>query len=313
MDQAAVRVERFSKRYGTHMAVEDLSFEVPRGSLFALLGRNGAGKTTTLRALLGLLRPTSGRLSVLGVEPGSGAVALRRRVGFLPEEPGTYPWMTVREIVRFNAAFYPAWDDALAGRLLRELDLPPERRLRDLSRGMRTKVGLLLAVAFRPELLVLDDPTAGLDPVVRREFLEAVIGNVHTEGGTVLFSTHLLQEMERVADEVAIIHGGRLRLRGALDDLKAGFRRLRAVWEGDPPASFDLPGLLSVERDRHQALLTFDRFEPSHVEALRRSGATSVEVMEMALEEIFFAVIRDDACGRPAGAASASAVEVAHA
>jgi len=145
---------------------------------------------------------------VLGHDSVDAPVEVRRRIGYLPEEPAYYPWMTVDEIVAFNAAFYPSWDHDLAARLIKELELPGRRRLKALSRGMQAKAGLVMALAPRPELLILDDPTSGLDPVVRREFLEAVIANVQAEGGTVFFSTHLLHEMERVADEVAILHDG---------------------------------------------------------------------------------------------------------
>jgi ABC-2 type transport system ATP-binding protein len=266
--------------------------QVPRGSIFGFLGQNGAGKTTTIRTLLNLLQPTSGRLQVLGHDSMAESVPLRRRVGYLPEEPSYYPWMTVQEILDFNAPFYSTWDPQLAGDLLARLELPRDRRLRDLSRGMQAKAGLILALAPRPELLILDDPTSGLDPVVRHEFLEAVIANVQSEGGTVFFSTHLLHEMERVADEVAILHNGRLRVRASLEQLKAQVKRIRAVYPDQVPEAFPLPDLLRVDRNAHQALLTVSAYRPDFPEALRSAGAESVEVIDLSLEEIFVETVK---------------------
>ncbi len=292
MEPAAIVIDHFTKRYGTREAVHDLCFTVPRGSIFGLLGQNGAGKTTTIRALLNLVQPTSGRLSVLGHDSVDGTVSIRRKVGYLPEEPAYYSWMTVEEIVRFNAAFFPSWDRSLAETLLTRLDLPRDRRLKSLSRGMQAKVGLVMALAPRPDLLILDDPTSGLDAVVRREFLEAVIANVQAEGGTVFFSTHLLHEMERVADEVAILHDGRLRLRSSLDGLKAGFKKLRVVYPGILPDRFPVPGLVRAERNSHQALLTVDAFDEAMPASLVAAGAETVEVIDLSLEEIFVETVK---------------------
>jgi len=292
MERPAIVIEHFTKRYGAKEAVHDLSFEVPAGSIFGLLGQNGAGKSTTIKTLLNLLQPTTGRLSVLGFDCTSQSISVRQRVGYLPEEPAYYSWMTVAEIVSFNAAFYEKWDAALAASLLKQLELPRDRRLRQLSRGMQAKVGLVMALAPRPEVLILDDPTSGLDPVVRREFLEAMIANVQAEGGTVFFSTHMLNEMERVADEVAIMHEGRLRVRASLEQLKAGTRKLRAVYAERVPHSFPIPDLLRVERNSHQVLLTVTAFDPAMPSALRDAGAESVEVIDLSLEEIFVETVK---------------------
>jgi ABC-2 type transport system ATP-binding protein len=244
---------------------------------------------------MNLVQPTAGRLSVLGLDSVADAVDLRRRVGYLPEQPSYYGWMTVEDIIRFNAAFFPSWDKGLAEALLNRLELPKDRKLRALSRGMQAKVGLVIALAPRPDVLILDDPTSGLDTVVRREFLEAVIANVQAEGGTVFFSTHLLHELERVADELAILHDGRLRMRGTLEGLKAEVKQLRAVYPGALPESFPVPGLLRVARNHHQALLTVTGFTPAIPAELQRAGAESVEVIDLSLEEIFFETVKGGA------------------
>ena len=292
MESPAIVIEGFTKRFGSREAVSDLSIEVPRGSVFGFLGQNGAGKSTTIKTLLNLYQPTRGRLSVLGLDSVRQSVELRRRVGYLPEEPACYRWMTVEEAVRFNAAFYPTWDAGLAEVLLRKLELPRGRRLRELSRGMQAKVGLVLALAPRPEVLVLDDPTSGLDAVVRREFLEAMIGSVQAEGGTVFFSTHLLHEMERVADEVAILHRGRLLMRDSLERLKSATKKLRVVYPERVPERIELPGLLRVVRDTHQALVSVEGYHAGIDDELRRSGAESVEVLDLSLEEIFVEAVQ---------------------
>lgn len=292
MEPSAIIIDRFTKRYGRKTAVEDLSLEVPRGSIFGLLGRNGAGKSTTIKALMNLVQPTSGRLTVLGLDSRKDSVTLHQRVGYVPEEPGYYGWMTVEEIIAFNSAFYESWDRNLAASLLKRMELPRAARLSDLSLGMRSKVGLVMALGSRPEVLIMDDPTSGLDTVVRHEFLESIIANVQAEGGTVLFSSHLLHEIERVADEVAIVQEGRLLARGSLEKLKSVTKKLRAVYPDAVPERFQLPGLIRVERDLHQALLTLSDYDPDQVETLRRTGAESVEVLDLSLEEIFVETVK---------------------
>jgi ABC-2 type transport system ATP-binding protein len=294
MSAAAIVMDRFSKRFGEKIAVEDLSLTVPAGSIFGLAGQNGAGKTTTIRALLNLVRPSSGRLQVLGLDPQASARAIHNRVGYVPEAPDYYGWMTVAEMVGFNAAFYDRWDGDLAARLMKRLELPKKQRLATLSRGMKAKVGLVMALGSRPDLLILDDPTSGLDPIVRREFLEETIANVQAEGGTVFFSSHLLHEMERIADTVAILHQGKLRLSGSLEVLKAGFKKLRAVYPQEVPASFPLQGLVRTQRNGRHAILTVSRFAPAMVEQLRQGGASSVDVLDLPLEEIFVETIKGD-------------------
>ena len=304
MSIPAIRIENFTKRYGKFTAVDNLSIEVPKGSIFGLLGQNGAGKTTTIRTMLNLLQPTEGSIQVLGLDSVKESLEVRKRIGYLPEEPTYYSWMTVSEIVSFNAAFYPTWDEDLAQKLLDDLELPRDKKLKSLSRGMQAKVGLVMALGPRPELLLLDDPTSGLDPVVRHEFLEAMIANVQSEGGTVFFSTHLLHEMERVADEVAIIHEGKLRLRGSLESVKHDFKKLRAIYTNVVPDQFPLEGIVRTERDAHQALLTVEKYDPAMDEALRNSGAETVEVLDLSLEEIFVETVKGERANRETAASA---------
>lgn len=292
MSVPAIRIENFTKRYGKITAVDNLSIDVPKGSIFGLLGQNGAGKTTTIRTMLNLLQPTEGSIEILGLDSVRESLEVRKRIGYLPEEPTYYTWMTVDEIIGFNAAFYPTWDNDLADKLLDDLGLPRDRKLGLLSRGMQAKVGLVMALGPRPELLILDDPTSGLDPVVRHEFLEAMIANVQSEGGTVFFSTHMLHEMERVADEVAIIHEGKLRLRGSLESVKTDFKKLRVVYPNVVPDVFPVEGIVRSDRDQHQALLTVQKYDPTMDDALMAAGAETIEVLDLSLEEIFVEMVK---------------------
>ncbi len=295
MQEPAIVIDHFTKRFGGRAAVRDLSLQVPRGAVFGLLGQNGAGKSTTIKALLNLLQPSEGRLSVLGLDSVGDSVALRRRVGYLPEEPAYYAWMRVEEIVRFNAAFFPAWDPSLAAALMRRFELPPRRRLRELSWGMQAKVGLVMALGCRPDVLILDDPTSGLDAVVRRELMEEIIANVQADGGTVFFSTHMLHELERVADEVAILHEGRLVAAAPVERLKEQVKKLRVVYPDAVPKRIAVPGLLRAERNAHQAILTVTGFSASLPASIRAEGAESVEVIDLSLEEIFVETVKGGA------------------
>jgi ABC-2 type transport system ATP-binding protein len=183
---------------------------VERGKTFAFLGRNASGKTTLIRMLLGLLKRDEGAIRVLGLDPQREAIALRRRVGYLAEDQTMYGWMKVSEIVRFVAPFYPTWDHELAIRYVRDFELPPNAKIKHLSKGQNVRLGLVLALAHRPELVILDDPALGLDPIMRKQFNRDLITHLQGEGRTIFYSSHLLYEVEPVADEVAILHDGRI-------------------------------------------------------------------------------------------------------
>jgi len=223
-----ITVESVTKKFGRNVAMEDISYTVEPGVVFALLGENGAGKTTTIRVLLGMCDPDSGRSTVLGLDSRKDDLAIRRRVGYVPEQPSLYDWMTVTEIGRFAAPFYADgfWTEYC--RLVKEFQLPFETKIKNLSKGMRAKVSLSLALAHDPELLILDEPTSGLDPMVRREFLESMVDRAAT-GKTVFLSSHQIGEVERVADYVAIMKKSKLRLVERLDELKDSTRLLTAT------------------------------------------------------------------------------------
>ena len=224
MNEPVIAVSDLTRRFGAKTALDSVSVSVPQGVVYGLVGANGAGKTTLIRHILGLLRAEGGTVRVFGRDPVADPVAVLSRIGYLSEENDLPAWMRVDELMRYSRAFYPAWDDAYAAELLQTFALDPSAKIKNLSKGQKARAGLLVALAHRPELLVLDEPSSGLDPIVRRDILGAVIRTIAHEGRTVLFSSHLLDEVEQVADYVAMISGGRMLLSAPLDEIKESHR-----------------------------------------------------------------------------------------
>jgi ABC-2 type transport system ATP-binding protein len=220
VSEPAVLVSELTRRFGDKTALASVSLSLPRGAVYGLVGANGAGKTTLIKHILGLLRAESGSVRVLGLDPVADPVAVLSRVGYLSEENDLPGWMRVDELIRYSRAFYPAWNDAYAEELRKAFALDPAARIKNLSKGQKARMGLLVALAYRPELLVLDEPSSGLDPIVRKDILGAVIRTIADEGRTVLFSSHLLEEVEQVADHVTMISQGEIVLSEALDAIK---------------------------------------------------------------------------------------------
>jgi ABC-2 type transport system ATP-binding protein len=224
MTEPVIAIADLSRRFGSRAALDGVTLSIPRGGVYGLVGANGAGKTTLIRHILGLLRAERGSVRVFGLDPVADPVGVLSRIGYLSEENDLPGWMRVDELIRYSRAFYPAWDDAYAEDLRRQFTLDPSSKIGTLSKGQKARAGLLVALAYRPELLVLDEPSSGLDPVVRRDILEAIIRTIGHEGRTVLFSSHLLDEVERVADHVTMINDGRIALSAPLEALKQSKR-----------------------------------------------------------------------------------------
>ncbi|MHB9023798.1 MAG: ABC transporter ATP-binding protein [Armatimonadota bacterium] len=289
MTDYAIQITGLTKRFGKKRVVDDLTLQVPRGSVFAFLGRNGAGKTTTIRMLLDLLDRTAGQAQILGLDCVKGSREIRRRVGYVAQNEELYDWMTVDQLIWFCKGFYPTWDDALAAEMQGKLELPGKTKIRALSRGKQAQLALLLALAYRPELLILDEPTAGLDVVVRRDFLEGVIELVQEEGRTIFFSTHLVHEVERVADWVGILEEGKLIYCAPLDELKSRTRRLVCKFDTPPPTPPQLPGLLQAELVGKEWLLTVGNYDDATLAAAQALGPSLVTLEDLSLEDIFVA------------------------
>jgi len=230
VNEPVISVSELTRRFGATKALDSVSLSLPRGAVYGLVGANGAGKTTLIRHILGLLRAESGSVRVFGLDPVADPVGVLSRIGYLSEENDLPGWMRVDELIRYTSAFYPKWDDAYAEELRRAFALDPAAKIKDLSKGQRARAGLLIALAHRPELLVLDEPSSGLDPIVRRDILGAVIRTIADEGRTVLFSSHLLEEVEEVADHVTMIAGGRIVLSAPLADIRESHRSLNEAF-----------------------------------------------------------------------------------
>jgi ABC-2 type transport system ATP-binding protein len=215
-----ISIAGLTRRFGSKTALASVSLAVPRGSVYGLVGANGAGKTTLIKHVLGTLRAESGTVRVFGLDPVADPVGVLSRIGYLSEDPDLPDWMRVDELLRYTRAFYPGWDAAYAEDLRNTFGLDPGAAIKTLSKGQRARAGLVTALAYRPELLVLDEPSSGLDPVVRRDILEAIIRTIADEGRTVLFSSHLLDEVERVADHVTMIDHGTVAMSAPLSQIR---------------------------------------------------------------------------------------------
>jgi len=219
-----IELSQVTRRFGDKTALDSVSLSLPRGAVYGLVGANGAGKTTLIRHVLGLLKADSGSVRVFGLDPVRDPVGVLSRIGYLAEENDLPGWMRVDELLRYTQAFYPKWDEGYADELRQAFALDGAARIKTLSKGQKARAGLLIALAHRPELLVLDEPSSGLDPIVRRDILGAVIRTIAHEGRTVLFSSHLLDEVEEVADHVTMIDHGTIVLSAPLEELKSSHR-----------------------------------------------------------------------------------------
>jgi ABC-2 type transport system ATP-binding protein len=226
LSESVIEVSDLTRRFGARTALASVSLSLPRGAVYGLVGANGAGKTTLIKHILGLLRAESGSVRVFGLDPVAEPASVLSRIGYLSEEHDLPGWMRVGELMRYSRAFYPAWDIAYAEELRQAFALDVSARIKDLSKGQKARAGLLVALAYRPELLVLDEPSSGLDPIVRRDILGAVMRTIAGEGRTVLFSSHLLDEVEQVADHVTLISQGKIALSAPLSAVKESYRTL---------------------------------------------------------------------------------------
>lgn len=288
-DDWAVELINVTKRYGKDTAVRDLSLRIPRGSTFGFLGPNGAGKSTTLKMIMGLMRITSGHITALGMDVNRNPEQVKTRVGYVPEQQFICRWMRIREVIRFCRSLYTTWNDELCARLQDMYQLPLEKKVKHLSKGMATKLSLLLAVAHEPDLLILDEPTGGLDPLVREEFLDGLLERTTSKPGqTVLFSSHTLADVERLADSIAVINSGQLLVHCPVDQLLERTKRIRAVLRDGLLPSQPPKGTIWQRVQRREWLLTVGDWSPELLETVQTSNAVQhIEVIDLTLEDIF--------------------------
>ena len=285
-----LRLAGVKKSYGAKVVLDGVDLSVPRGSVVGLLGKNGAGKTTLLKCSLGLARPDAGSISLLGEPAASLSDIAKSWLGYVPQEISLFRWMRARQLLEYVAAFYPHWNDALVEQLLREWQVDPNDRVGKMSVGTRQKLAIILALAHEPELLILDEPAASLDPAARREFLKAVLAIAAEGHRTVVFSTHITSDLERVADRVAILRGGVIAYEGELDALKDSVKRLHVIAASPLPLGFDVPGAVWVKVEGNEALVSVREASDELLDGIRRAHGATVQVEDLNLEDIFVEV-----------------------
>ena len=290
----AIEIEHLAYAYGKAEAVHDLSLQVMPGRCYGLFGRNGAGKTTTMKCLLNLLRPQRGLVRVFGLDPAKAEVEVKRRLAYVPDQLAFYPWMTVRETLDYLTSFRERWNRKTERELLERFRLDPSKKTSALSKGQRTQLALLGAICPEPDLLVLDEPTSGLDPIVRREFIETVIG-AYQEGNpgkrTILASTHLIAEFEGLIDEFTIIDQGRTVMSLEADEARERYQKIRARFAQSLP-ELDLRSALRVRREGRELELVVNGSGPELLERLRQHNPEALSSETLTLEEIFVAALK---------------------
>ncbi|TAK97193.1 MAG: ABC transporter ATP-binding protein [Verrucomicrobia bacterium] len=290
-DTPIIEIQDLHRRYGKQDAVNGLSLRVQPGRCYGFFGRNGAGKTTTIKCLLNLLRPTSGIVRVFGLDPQRDEVAVKSRIAYVPDSVAFYPWMTVRDTLDYLASFRANWNRDIEVDLLRRFGLKEDQKAASMSKGQKTQLALIGAICPEPELLLLDEPTSGLDPIVRREFIETVIGAYQSGdpgSRTVFISTHLISEFEGLIDEFTIIEEGRELLTMEADAARERFKKIRARF-AQPPARFDLPGALSVKQSGRELEILANGTSEEIISRLKTLQPEDLQSESLSLEEIFVA------------------------
>jgi ABC-2 type transport system ATP-binding protein len=289
-DQSVIQIDNLVRRYGKHDAVNGLSLNVRAGKCYGFFGRNGAGKTTTIKCLLNLLRPDSGSVRVFGMDPQREEVAVKSRLAYVPDVVAFYPWMTVRDTLEYLASFRTNWNRDIENDLLKRFQLDPAKKTTSLSKGQRTQLALIGAICPEPELLVLDEPTSGLDPIVRREFIETVIGAYQSgdpERRTVFVSTHLISEFEGLIDEFTIVENGKTLLTMEADAARNRFKKIRARFLTE--LKLELPGALRCRQAGREVEILANGNSEELIAKLKAHSPEELKIESLTLEEIFVA------------------------
>lgn len=295
-DTPVISTYQLRKSFGRTEAVRDLTFSVKSQQITAFLGANGAGKSTTIKMLLGMLKPSGGKASVLGtqIDDSFESIDVRRRIAYVSEDKRLYGYMTVKQVVRFTSSYFPDWQNDIANALIERYRLPLNQKVRALSKGMRTKLALLLAFARRPELLILDEPSEGLDPQGVEDLLENLVSHA-AQDTAIFFSTHQISEVERIADHVCILSQGEMVLDAPLDELRASYRQINLTFSNVPLSKYvKLPGVERVQTRGNQMAVIASRNTDAIIEHARELHATSIEVVPLGLREIYLQTTRAD-------------------
>jgi len=287
MSASVIDIQGLTKRFGATEVLRGVDWQIPKGSVVGLVGTNGAGKSTLIKCLLGLLKPTAGTIQILGEDPWTLSAAAKERLGYVPQTVQLYPWMTVDQITRYVGAFYQNWDAAWVSILIDRWQLPRNHRVGPLSQGQLQKLALVLAIGHRPDLLILDEPVASLDPVARREFLRSLLELTGDNEHTVLFSTHITSDLERVASHVAMLRDGRIAMFDELDVMKDRVKRLRVSAAHDLPTTFTVRGALRTLVEGRNAMVAVADLDDKLVGELQSAWQADVAVEDLNLEDIF--------------------------
>jgi len=287
-----ITTNKLTKYYGKKCVVNNLDLKVPKGSVYGFLGRNGAGKSTTIKMLMGMIQHDSGSAEIFGEDISNLSPATRANIAYMDENHPLYNWMTVNDALKFTRPFYERWNQELFDQIIDHFELPRKQKLKKLSNGQRAQVSLALGVAPDPELLILDDPTLGLDTVVRRDFLESLIQIIHRQGRTILFSSHVLGDVERVSDRIGILVNGVLRVDCPTDHFKESVCKVVVEFDAAPPGIPDCHSLVNyrtVGRTLELVLVGYDDEQRAPVEALQ---PLDIEVVQLNLEDAFIEYTR---------------------
>jgi ABC-2 type transport system ATP-binding protein len=289
MSEFVLTLTNVSKSFDSKRVLDQVALAIPPGSVVGLLGKNGTGKTTLIKCALGLLKPQLGQVHVFGEPAWTLSGAAKARIGYVPQTPALYPWMNVRQIIDYQASFYRRWNDELIERLLKDWNLDPSDKVGPLSVGQQQKLSILLAIGHEPELLVLDEPAAALDPEARRSFIRTVLELVG-KGRTVLFSTHITSDLERIAERIVILERGCVVIDEDLDRLKERIKRLHITSHTPLPTEFSVPGALRYARNGSEALVSVPNASPELIQEIEHRWKVAVDVEDLSLEDIFLEV-----------------------
>ena len=292
----AVKINGLTKRYRGKAVVDKLSLSIPRGSVYGLIGPNGAGKSTTLKSLMRLIKISSGSASILGHDVHSDFQAVKSRLGYVPETHHIYRWMKVKRVIAFTRSFYPGWNDEFCNQMLQMMELDPDKKVKQLSKGMLAKLALLLAVSHEPELLVLDEPLSGLDPIVRDEFIDGVLKTICERDTTVIFSSHTIGDVQRLADSVGILFNGRLLVNDSNEAIVNKTKQIQVVLDDEhsTPCLDWLPDSVVHQAScgRELTLTVVDHSQELLDRVRREFPDGQVSVSSLNLEDIFKAHVR---------------------
>ncbi len=284
-------IRGLSKNFGRKTILRNLDLTLEKGKVYGLLGKNGAGKTTLIRMIMGVIPWDHGKIIYKGRSLKFGDAAYKREIGFIPEDSIFFSWMTIEELLSFNASFYSSWNDTKAEEYLDRLALDGKSKIKHLSRGMKLKVGLIVALAAEPEFLILDDPTSGLDVPTRQDFLQDIIQEILEGGTTILFSSHLVHELDGIIDKLGILHDGNLIIEDEYTCVKALTKKVLLTFDNVTPADYNIDGVLSLKRVNNRLeVVIYPWDEPKHKE-LKALNPTHMEIHPLTLEEIFISFV----------------------